>query len=165
MKVFSPWVSLQVYTTSIWFRITECLWLYDYSSPCERPINFSLRVSRGSHSDAETRVGDISRYLLGFRIQCDVMVHFQHDFKICGALSCFNHERLMSLFLVCQTMFTLGESRGIFQTTERERQAQDNVSFNKWLGILAGEDLPSKLHCSENGDLKSSASNEEDELV
>ena len=40
-----------------------------------------------------------------------------------------------------------------------------NVSFNKWLGILAGEDLPSKLHCSENGDLKSSASNEEYELV
>ena len=71
----------------------------------------------------------------------------------------------MSLFLVCQTMFTLGESRGISQTTERERQAQDNVSFNKWLGILAGEDLPSKLHCSENGDLKSSVSNEEDELV
>ena len=122
MKVFSPWVSLQVYTTSIWFRITECLWLYDYSSPCERSINFSRRVSRGSHSDAETRVGNISRYLLGFRIQCDVMVHFQHDFKICGALSCFNHERLMSLFLVCQTMFTLGESRGISQTTERERK-------------------------------------------
>ena len=122
MKVFSPWVSLQVYTTSIWFRITECLWLYDYSSPCERPINFSRRVSRGSHSDAETRVGNISRYLLSFRIQCDVMVHFQYDFKICGALSCFNHERLMSLFLVCQTMFTLGESRGISQTTERERK-------------------------------------------
>ena len=62
-------------------------------------------------------------------------------------------------------MFTIGESRSISQTTERERQAQDKVSFNKWLGILAGEDLPSKLHCSENGDLKSRASNEEDELV
>ena len=62
-------------------------------------------------------------------------------------------------------MFTIGESRSISQTTERERQAQDNVSFNKWLGILAGEDLPSKLWYSENGDLKSSASNEEDELV
>ena len=62
-------------------------------------------------------------------------------------------------------MFTLGESRSIFQTTERERQAQDNVSFNKWLGILAGKDSPSKLHCSENGDLKFSASIEEDELV
>ena len=61
-------------------------------------------------------------------------------------------------------MFTLGESRSISQTTERERQAQDNVSFNKWLGILAGEDLPSKLHCSENENLKSSASNQEDEL-
>ena len=61
-------------------------------------------------------------------------------------------------------MFTIGELRSISQTTKRERLAQDNVSFNKWLGILAGEDLPSKLHCSENGNLKSSASNEEDEL-
>ena len=126
--------------------MTECLWLYDYSSLSERRINLSRCVSRGSHSEAETRVGNISRYHLGFRIQCDVMVHFQHDFKICGALSCFMHERLMSLFIVCQTMFTLGESRSISQTTERERQALDNVSFNNWLGILAGEDLASKLH-------------------
>ena len=139
--------------------------VYDYSSPSERPINLSRRGSRGSHSEAETQVGNISIYLLGFHIQGDVMVHFQHDFKICGALSCFIHERLMSLFIVCQTTFTLGESRSISQTTKRERRAQDNVSFNKWLEILAGEDLPSKLHCSENGDLKSSASNEEYELV
>ena len=62
-------------------------------------------------------------------------------------------------------MFTIGELRSVSQTTERERLAQDNVSFNKWLGILAGKDLPSKLHCSENGDLKSSMSNEEGELV
>ena len=54
-------------------------------------------------------------YLLGFRIQCDVKAHFQHDFKFCGALSCFVHERLMSLFIVCQTMFTIGESRSISQ--------------------------------------------------
>ena len=125
----------------------------------------SRSVSRGSHSDAENGVGNISIYLLGFRIQCDVKVHFQHDFKISGALARFIYERLVSLFIVCQTMFTIGESRSISKTTERERQAQDNVKFNKWLGILAGEDLPSKLYCSENGDLKSSASNEEDELV
>ena len=30
-----------------------------------------------------------------------------------------------SLFIVCQTMFTLCESRSISQTIERERQAQD----------------------------------------
>ena len=60
-------------------------------------------------------------------------------------------------------MFTIGESRSISQTTERERQAQDKVSFNKWPGILVAEDLP--LHCTENGNLKSSANNEEDELV
>ena len=71
----------------------------------------------------------------------------------------------MSLFIVCQTIFTIGESRSISQRTERERQAQDNVPFNKRLGILAGEDVPSKLHRSENGDLKSSMSNEEGELV
>ena len=52
------------------------------------------------------------------------MVHFQHDFKPCGALSCFIHERLTSLFIVCQTMFTLGKSQSISQTTERERQGK-----------------------------------------
>ena len=88
--------------TSTWFWITECLWLYDYSSRSERPINWSRLVSRGSHSDAETRAGNISVYLLGFRIQCDVKAHFQHNFKFCGALSCFVRERLMSLFIVCQ---------------------------------------------------------------
>ena len=83
----------------------------------------SRRVSRGSHSDAETGVGNISIYLLGFRNECDVKVHFQHDFKICGALALFIYERLVSLFIVCQTMFTIGESRSISETTERERQA------------------------------------------
>ena len=62
-------------------------------------------------------------------------------------------------------MFTIGESRPISQATERDRKAQDNVPVHRWLEILAGEDLPSKLHCSQNGDLTSSASNEEDELV
>ena len=55
------------------------LWLYDYSSRNERPIIWSRLVSRGSHSDAETRVSNISRYLLGLRIQCEVKAHFQHD--------------------------------------------------------------------------------------
>ena len=71
----------------------------------------------------------------------------------------------MSLFIVCQTMFTIGELRSVSETTEREWRAQENVTFNKWLGILVGEDLPSKLYCSENGDLKSSPSNEEEEFV
>ena len=83
------------------------------------------RVDRtATLSDAETRVGNISRYLLGFCIQSDVMVHFQHDFKLCGALSCFIHERLTYLFIVCQAMFTLGKSQSISQTTERERQGK-----------------------------------------
>ena len=62
-----------------------------------------------------------------------------------SALACSIYERLVSLFIVCKTMFTIGDSRSISKTTERERQAQDNVTFNRWLGILAGEDLPSKL--------------------
>ena len=137
MRVFFPWVSLQVYTTSIWFWITESLWLYDYSSPSERPINLSWRVSRGSHSDAETRVGNISRYLLGFRIQCDVLVHFQHHFKICSALSRFTHERLMSLFIVCQTMFTLGESRQfLIQPKENGKHKTTFHSTSGWESSL-----------------------------
>ena len=36
----------------------------------------------------------------------------------------------MSFFMVSRTMFTIGESRSISQTIERERQAQDNVTYN-----------------------------------
>ena len=43
----------------------------------------------------------------------------------------------------CQTKFTIGESRPISQANERE-QKKKNVPFNKWLEILAKEDLPPK---------------------
>ena len=83
------------------FSQAKCLWLYAYSSQSRQPINLSRRVSRGSHNDAESRVGNISIHLLGFRIQCDVKVHFEHDFESCDALSCFIHERPTCLFIVC----------------------------------------------------------------
>ena len=142
MKVFYLSKSTSLYDLNLIlnYRMFVVIWLFLAK---RAPINFC-----GSHKDPETRVGNISIYLLGFRIQCDVKVNFQHDFKICGALSRFNYERLMSLFIVCRTMFNIGESRSVSQTTEREWQAQDNVTFNKWLEILAGEDLPSKLYCS-----------------
>ena len=107
----------------------------------------------------------------GFRTQCNVKVHLQDDFKICGALSRFIYEQLMSLVIhlvylssVKQCLLSVNRDQFLRQLKENGRH-KINVSFNKWLGILAGEDLPSKLYCSENGDLKSSASNEEDELV
>ena len=83
------------------FSQAKCLWLYAYSSQSRQPINLSRRVSRGSHNDAESRVGNISIHLLGFRIQCDVKVHFEHDFESFDALSCFIHERPTCLFIVC----------------------------------------------------------------
>lgn len=43
------------------------------------------------------------------------------------------------------------------------KSKHNNAGFTKWLEILAGEDLPPKLYCSENGDLKSGANNEEDD--
>ena len=41
-----------------------------------------------------------------------------------GAFSCFIHEKLMCLFIVCETMFTIGESRAISYANDTELQAQ-----------------------------------------
>ena len=45
----------------------------------------------------------------------------------------------MCLFIVCETMCTIGESRAISHASYTEQQA------NKWLEILAGENLPPKV--------------------
>ena len=54
----------------------------------------------------------------------------------------------MCLLVVCETMFTVGDSRVI------------SNSKHKWLEILAGEDFPPKLLSSDNGGLKFNADNE-----
>ena len=54
-------------------------------------------------------------------------------------------------------------NRDQFLRKLKENGKDKNVPFSKWLEILAGEDLPPKLYCSENGDLKSGANNEEDD--
>ena len=55
------------------------------------------------------------------------------------ALSCFIHEaRLMCLFIVYETMFTIGESRTTSPASDTEQQAQV-------AGNLAGKDFPPKL--------------------
>ena len=41
-----------------------------------------------------------------------------------GALSCGIHEGLMCIFIVCETMFTIGESRAISHGNDTEQQAQ-----------------------------------------
>ena len=41
-----------------------------------------------------------------------------------GAFSCIIHERLLCLFIVCETMFTIGESRTISHANYTELQAQ-----------------------------------------
>ena len=51
----------------------------------------------------------------------------------------------MCLLIVCQKMFTVGDSREI------------SNSKHKWLEILAGEDFPPKLLSSDNGGLKFNA--------
>ena len=45
----------------------------------------------------------------------------------------------------------------------KENGNHKNVLFNIWLEILGGEYLQSKLHCSKNGNLKYSSSNEEED--
>ena len=59
----------------------------------------------------------------------------------------FFHERLTSLFIVCQTMLTIGESRLISEANERERQAREHSI----------QQAAEKRHCSKNGDLKLSS--------
>ena len=41
-----------------------------------------------------------------------------------SAFSCFIHEKLMCLFIACETMFTIGESRAISHANDTELQAQ-----------------------------------------
>ena len=51
----------------------------------------------------------------------------------------------MRSFIVCERMFTIGESRAIFHANETGQQ------YNKRLEILAGEDFPPKTPL-ENAD-------------
>ena len=48
-----------------------------------------------------------------------------------GAFSCFIHEKLMCLFIVCETVFTIDESRAISHTNDTQQP------HNKWLQFLA----------------------------
>ena len=48
------------------------------------------------------------------------------------------HEGLMCLFIVCETMFTIGESRAILHATDTEQQAQQ-VAANPRRGRFSTE--------------------------
>ena len=55
-------------------------------------------------------------------------------------------------------MFTVGKSPNISGKT-KENSKLNNGGFNKWLEILGGKDLQTKLRKSEDVDFKFSASN------
>ena len=55
-------------------------------------------------------------------------------------------------------MFTVGKSPNISGKT-KENSKLNNGGFNKWLEILAGKDLQTKLRKREDVDFKFSASN------
>ena len=55
-------------------------------------------------------------------------------------------------------MFTLGKSPNISGKT-KENSKLNNGGFNKWLEILAGRDLQTKLRKTENVYFKFSATN------
>jgi len=48
------------------------------------------------------------------------------------ALSCFIHEGLMCLFIVYETMFTIGESRANSHANDTEHQAQQVAANFRW---------------------------------
>ena len=56
-------------------------------------------------------------------------------------------------------MFTVGESPPIISGKTKENSKLNKGGFNKWLEILAGKDLQTKLRKSEDVDFKFSASN------
>ena len=120
----------------------------------KRVYNFVARAARVSHSNPETRVGNIPIYLLGqprFQgslycfesepwgrdcsgmsvtdvIWCDVKVHFkvvkQHGFKCEWYVLFMKGWRLYSSS-VKQCLLYIGESRPISQATKRARPTQE----------------------------------------
>ena len=62
---------------------------------------------------------------------------------------------LMCLFIVCETKFTIGESRTISHANETQAQQVQN---------LAQEDFPPKLLWNENADFKFSVNNEGEDV-
>ena len=62
---------------------------------------------------------------------------------------------LMCLFIVCETKFTIGESRTISHANETQAQQVQN---------LAQEDFPPKLLWIENADFKFSVNNEGEDV-
>ena len=141
------------------------MWLYDYSWRNERPINLSRLVSRGSHSDAETRAGYISISWVSassvtsrriFNTTSNSEVHYHVLFMKGWCLYSSS---------VKQCLLSVNRDRFLRQLKENGKHKTTFHWTSGWKSSLHGEDLPSKLRRSHNGDLKSSASNEEDELV
>ena len=73
-----------------------------------------------------------------------------------GAFSCIIHERLLCLFIVCETKFTISESGTISHA--KDTQAQQVAK------IPAEEDFPPKLLWSENADLKFTVNSEGEDV-
>ena len=93
----------------------------------------------------------------------DVMEHFAFPGNIDFAsddqsalASCIIHERLLYLFIVCETMFTIGESRTISHAMTHKH--------NKWLQILAQKDFPPRFLWSENAYFKFSVNNKGEDV-
>ena len=92
----------------------------------------------------------------------DVMEHFAFPGNIDfaaddqGSFSCIIHERLLRLFIVCETMFTIGESRTISNANDTQAQ---QVALNP-----RRRRFSTKLLWSENADLKFSVNNEGEDV-
>ena len=66
-----------------------------------------------------------------------------------GAFSCIIHERLLWLFIVCETMFTIGESRTISNPNDTELHAHWNSSWERRLKFI-GERIEKDNREAEN---------------
>ena len=92
-------------------------------------------------------------------IWCDVKVYFKVESNTASSANDMFYSWKADVFIhrLSNNVYYISVNRDQFLRQQKGHGQHKNVPFNKWQEILAVEDLLSKLHFSENGDLKSSA--------
>ena len=109
--------------------------------------NLVTRKARVGHSELQTRSAHVCIYPMvsamtsysNFYVTAHVLFLGSKTRAQFMLNSWRAREVLMCLLIVCETVFTIGESRAV------SMQMTQDSKLNKWLEILAGEDFPPKL--------------------
>ena len=109
--------------------------------------NLVTRKARVGHSELQTRSAHVCIYPMvsamtsysNFYVTAHVLFLGSKTRAQFMLNSWRAREVLMCLLIVCETVFTIGESRAV------SMQMTQDSKLKKWLEILAGEDFPPKL--------------------